>query len=122
MARGVWASGTSNTSSRFEAGSVLTSSTRLPAAARLTATAHETEVLPTPPLPVKNRLRVGRCSNCMLEARLSAAAALAGCAGGTARRGGGFRRDSQLLAQLAAARVTALGDDAPVGDHHRQAC
>ena len=46
-----------STSSRFDAGSVLTSSTRFPASARATAVALATEVLPTPPLPVKNRLR-----------------------------------------------------------------
>ena len=46
-------------SSRLDAGSVLTSSTRLPASARAMATAQAIEVLPTPPLPVKNRKRVG---------------------------------------------------------------
>jgi anti-sigma factor RsiW len=52
-------SATPSTSSRFEAGSVLTSRTRLPASARPIAVAHAAEVLPTPPLPVKNRTRVG---------------------------------------------------------------
>src|SRR5512135_177332 len=52
------ASSTPKTSSRFEAGSVLTRSTRWPRSARPTAVAPATEVLPTPPLPVKNRFRV----------------------------------------------------------------
>ena len=45
--------------SRFEAGSVLTSSSLCPASASLSAVAHDSAVLPTPPLPVKNRNRVG---------------------------------------------------------------
>ncbi len=56
---GVAESFTPSTSSRFEAGSVLTSSTRFPASARPIAVAQAAEVLPTPPLPVKNRMRVG---------------------------------------------------------------
>ena len=43
-----------NTSARFDAGSVLTTSTRRPASASATATALATVVFPTPPLPVKN--------------------------------------------------------------------
>jgi hypothetical protein len=46
---------------RLEAASVLTSSTFLPASASAIDTAVETDVLPTPPLPVKNRCFVG-CS------------------------------------------------------------
>ena len=42
-----------NTSSRFEAGSVLTRSTRLPASASAMAVAQAVDVLPAPPLPVK---------------------------------------------------------------------
>src|SRR5512145_3061872 len=49
-----------STSSRFDAGSVLTSSTRLPASASAIAVALAVEVLPTPPFPVKKRMRVGR--------------------------------------------------------------
>ena len=45
--------------------SVLMSSTRFPASASRTAAAHATEVLPTPPLPVKNRTRVGAFRNSM---------------------------------------------------------
>ncbi len=45
----------SNTCPTFEAGSVLTSKTRLPCSARRIAVAQEMEVFPTPPLPVKNR-------------------------------------------------------------------
>ena len=50
---------TSNTCPTLEAGSVLTSNTRLPASASCTAVAQAMEVLPTPPLPVKNRKRGG---------------------------------------------------------------
>jgi hypothetical protein len=50
-------------SSRFDAASVLTNSTFLPASASLSAAAVDNEVLPTPPLPVKNRCRVGRSRN-----------------------------------------------------------
>ena len=42
-----------STSSRLEAGSVLTISTRLPASASASPVAQDSEVLPTPPLPVK---------------------------------------------------------------------
>jgi len=48
-----------NTASRFDAGSVLTMSTRLPAWASISAVAQAAEVFPTPPLPVKKRKRVG---------------------------------------------------------------
>ena len=56
-----------STSSRFEAGSVLASSTRLPRSASAIAVAQASEVLPTPPLPVKNRKRVGASSNAASE-------------------------------------------------------
>ena len=39
----------------MEAGSVLTINTRRPDSARAMPVAHDSEVLPTPPLPVKNR-------------------------------------------------------------------
>ena len=45
-----------STSSRFDAGSVLTSSTRRPRSASATAVAQATLVLPTPPLPVKKQV------------------------------------------------------------------
>ena len=51
-----------NTSPRFDAGSVVTSSTRRPASARAHATAHDTLVLPTPPLPVRKRYWYGASS------------------------------------------------------------
>ena len=41
----------------FAAGSVLTRSTRRPASVKANAVAHAIDVLPTPPLPVKNRNR-----------------------------------------------------------------
>ena len=49
---------TPRTSSRFDAGSVLTSSTFLPFWAMDTAAAQASDVLPTPPFPVKKRMRV----------------------------------------------------------------
>jgi hypothetical protein len=52
----------SSISSRFDAGSVLTSRTRNPQSARPMAVAHAREVLPTPPLPVKSRNGVGAFS------------------------------------------------------------
>ena len=48
-----------NTCPTLEAGSVLTNKTFLPWPARRIAVAHATEVLPTPPLPVKKRKRGG---------------------------------------------------------------
>ncbi len=56
---GVLRSSMPSISSRFDAASVLTSSTVLPASASVSAAAVDSEVLPTPPLPVKNRCRVG---------------------------------------------------------------
>jgi hypothetical protein len=52
---GVAVSATPSTSSRLDAGSVLTSNTRRPASARASALAQASDVLPTPPLPVKKR-------------------------------------------------------------------
>ncbi len=43
------------------------SSTRFPASASFTAVAQATEVLPTPPLPVKNITRVGLFRNSMQQ-------------------------------------------------------
>ena len=54
---------TPSISSRLLAASVLTSSTYLPASAKARAAAADSEVLPTPPLPVKNRWRVGWVKN-----------------------------------------------------------
>src|ERR1035437_1807910 len=55
--------GTSNISSRLDAGSVLTSRTDLPLSVSAKAAAQAIEVLPTPPLPVKNKKRVGSTRN-----------------------------------------------------------
>jgi len=52
-----------NTWAMLLAGSVLTSSTRLPWWARCTAVAHAMLVLPTPPLPVKKKCRGGLSRN-----------------------------------------------------------
>ena len=54
-----------NTCPTLEAGSVLTSNTRLPLAANWIAVAQAMEVLPTPPLPVKKRKRGGWSRNFM---------------------------------------------------------
>ena len=62
---GVLRSSMPSISSRFDAASVLTSSTFLPASASVSAAAVDSEVLPTPPLPVKNRCRVGWFRNPM---------------------------------------------------------
>src|SRR5450755_4620871 len=56
---GVLRSSIPSISSRFDAASVLTSRTFLPASAKVSAAAVDSEVFPTPPLPVKNRCRVG---------------------------------------------------------------
>jgi len=50
-----WPIDCSNTSARFEAGSVVTIRTRLPASASATAVVQAIVVLPTPPLPEKKR-------------------------------------------------------------------
>ena len=62
---GVLRKGTPSISSRLEAASVLTSRVRTPLSARAKAVAVDNDVLPTPPLPVKNRCRVGCCSQPM---------------------------------------------------------
>src|SRR5512135_1862257 len=72
------ASSTPKTSSRFEAGSVLTRSTRWPWSARPTVVAPATEVLPTPPFPVKNRLRVKGPGRTMINPPLATPALRAG--------------------------------------------
>ena len=51
----------------LEAGSVLTSRTFFPSRARVIAEAHAMEVLPTPPLPVKNRNRGALSRNFMSQ-------------------------------------------------------
>ena len=62
--------GVASTSSRLDAGSVLTSSTRRPARANRNAHAHESEVLPTPPLPVKKRNRVEPAASGLYNGRI----------------------------------------------------
>ncbi len=54
---------TLNTWPTLDAGSVLTSNTWRPASASVIAVAQAIEVLPTPPLPVKNRKRGARSRN-----------------------------------------------------------
>src|ERR1017187_486667 len=114
---------TPSTSSRLEAGSVLTSNTRLPLSASAMAEAHASEVLPTPPLPVKNRKRVGaskkRASDCsgamFISARSATAAAirLRGC-----RRCRGFQLEPAR--QFGAVGVTARRRHFAVEQNHRQ--
>ena len=67
MGVGCIPSAVSKTSSRFEAGSVLTRRTRLPPSAKNTAVAQAMDVLPTPPLPVNMRFLVGFPSDFMLH-------------------------------------------------------
>src|SRR4029453_11979616 len=102
-----------NTSSRFDAGSVLTSNTFLPASASAIATAQAVDVLPTPPLPVKKRLRVSRSSK---PRRFLTAATLAGR--GCDLYDGRLR---EARAELGARRVAALAHDFSIGEHERQA-
>src|SRR5699024_11935616 len=52
---GLLVNSTLKTSCKFDAGSVLTSSTFFPFSAKDTAVAQAVDVLPTPPLPVKNK-------------------------------------------------------------------
>src|SRR5450755_2471470 len=62
-ATGKFPKGVPNISSRLDAGSVLTKSTVLPPSTSAKAAAQAIEVLPTPPLPVKNKKRVGLTRN-----------------------------------------------------------
>ena len=78
---------------RFDAGSVLTSSTRFPRSARPTATAQASEVFPTPPLPVKNRFRVAGSGRIMANPLL-----------GTPTRRAGRRRPGSHHRRRRAAR------------------
>src|ERR1035437_4682638 len=55
------------TSSRLDAGSVLTSKTRRPRSARAMAEAQARDVFPTPPLPVKKRKREGASGKALKE-------------------------------------------------------
>ena len=54
--------GCSNTSARFEAGSVVTMRVLTPISASCTAVAQAMVVLPTPPFPEKNRYRLAMMS------------------------------------------------------------
>ena len=62
---------TSKTWPTLDVGSVLISRTRLLWPASVTAVAQATDVLPTPPLPVKNRNGGGFSRNCMISSNLS---------------------------------------------------
>src|ERR1035437_8650580 len=55
------------TSSRWDAGSVLTSKTRRPRSARAISEAQSRDVFPTPPLPVKKRKREGASRKALKE-------------------------------------------------------
>lgn len=57
MGRGLFSSAVPSTSSKFDAGSVLTRSTFFPESARAMLLAQARVVFPTPPLPVKKRKR-----------------------------------------------------------------
>src|SRR5450759_2709088 len=68
---------TPSTSSRFDAGSVLTRRTRDPPSASATAAAQASDVFPTPPFPVKKRNRVGLSRKRRPHAGAVAASAIA---------------------------------------------
>src|SRR5512135_543827 len=130
------ASSTPKTSSRFEAGSVLTRSTRRPWSARPTAVAPATEVLPTPPLPVKNRFRVKGPGMTMMNPPLATPALRAGRwrpeghhRRGRAARGGRFPPWARLGRSLDAREpsefhtlgIGPAGDDPAIDEDQRQA-
>src|SRR5512135_368169 len=130
------ASSTPKTSSRFEAGSVLTRSTRRPRSARPTAVAPATEVLPTPPLPVKNRFRVKVPGMTMMNPPLATPALRAGRRRPEghhrrrrAARGGRFLRwaglsqsfDARQSSEFRALGIGPAGDDPAIDEDERQA-
>src|SRR5512135_2069272 len=130
------ASSTPKTSSRFEAGSVLTRSTRWPWSARPTAVAPATEVLPTPPLPVKNRLRVKGPGMTMMNPPLATPTLRAGRRrpeghhrGGRAARGGRFPPwtrlgrglDARQPSEFCALRIGPAGGEPAIDEDERQA-
>src|SRR5512144_721518 len=132
---GTPASSVPKTSSRFEAGSVLTKSTRWPRSARPTAVAPATEVLPTPPLPVKNRFRVKGPRLTMINPPLATPALRAGRRrpeghhrGGRAARGGRFLRwaclgrglDAREPSELRTIGIAPAGDDTAIDEDERQ--
>ena len=112
---GVWPSSTPSTSSRFEAGSVLTISTRLPASASISPVAQESEVLPTPPAGEE-------------EVVVRASGSAMSAAAGFRTAGAGFSPaaclpcpgDAQLLRQLHARGVHAGGHDLAIHRENRQ--
>src|SRR5450759_513808 len=104
-------SSTPSTSSRFDAGSVLTSSTRRPASARSMAVAQAVDVLPAPPLPVKNRIGVG--SSITVSPSLLASSSgpsLRPSATGARRRHRRLRRSSHALVAVGSGRQVAVGE------------
>src|SRR5512135_3660417 len=130
------ASSTPKTSSRFEAGSVLTRSTRWPWSARPTAVAPATEVLPTPPLPVKNRFRVKGPGMTMTNPPLATPTGRAGrrrpegyhSRGRTARgdrclRWAGLSRsfDARQPSEFRALGIGPAEDDMAIDENERQA-
>src|ERR1700687_5070658 len=115
MATGPAASEVANTSSRLDAGSVLTSRTECPRSASATATAQEVEVFPTPPLPVKNRFRAGRSNTFIVRVLAAAALVRDGICGR------GSCAEAQLLAELGTRGILALAHDLAVGNDERQA-
>src|SRR5512140_859840 len=87
---------TPSTSSRFDAGSVLTRRTRDPPSASATAAAQASDVFPTPPFPVKKRNRVGPSRKRRPPAGATAASATAiRSLAGIAARGRGQRREKR---------------------------
>ena len=102
---GVVASDTPSTSSRFDAGSVDTSRTRRPASASDTAVAQASEVLPTPPLPVKNMIRVGVNGRADISSILSLACSRRPATGESAS----FVRDAETVRPTSVASSSRRG-------------
>ena len=86
MAVALFVSSMEKTSCRFDAGSVLMSRTCFPASARATAVAQATDVLPTPPLPVRKRYFSGRRERDHKESLAVTSAAARRASGSAAHR------------------------------------
>jgi len=103
---------TPRTSSRFDAGSVLTRRTCDPPSASATAPAHARDVFPTPPFPVKKRKRVGRSRKRRPGARTAGASVTATRSSSrSGARGGGSEGRSVSPGREQGWRIHALEPD-----------
>ena len=111
-----------STSSRFEAGSVLTRRTRLPASAIEIAVAQAMEVLPTPPLAGKQQIASWVSGQLHLLLHSWAAQAYTNQIG-RARFEHGARlvADADETSELLARRILALCYYHSIDEYHRQA-